>query len=40
MHKPARTSSVTRRLKEETAEPRHDRTEVRKDIRKTWWPDE
>ncbi|MCX3063120.1 hypothetical protein [Streptomyces beihaiensis] len=40
MHKPTRASSVTRRLQKEAAEVRRERPEVRKDIRKTWWPDE
>lgn len=40
VHKPARQSGITRRLREEAAEPRRERPEVRKDVRRTWWPDE
>ncbi|MBO1331960.1 hypothetical protein [Streptomyces sp. VRA16 Mangrove soil] len=41
MHKPVRSSSVTRRQQDEAAaEQRRERPEVRRDVRKTWWPDE
>ncbi|MGY0022904.1 hypothetical protein [Streptomyces sp. cg35] len=41
MHKPTGASTVTRRLREEAAAERvRERPEVRKDVRKTWWPDE
>jgi hypothetical protein len=40
MHKPAVASTITRRLREDAAEQTRERPEVRKDVRKTWWPDE
>ncbi|MGW6356406.1 hypothetical protein ACWFR5_14685 [Streptomyces sp. NPDC055092] len=41
INKPVTKSSTTRRQQQEdAAERRHDRPEVRKDIRRTWWPDE
>ncbi|WP_394435250.1 hypothetical protein [Streptomyces sp. SGAir0957] len=40
MHKPTGAGTVTRRLREEAAETVRERPEVRKDVRKTWWPDE
>ncbi|MEV3854622.1 hypothetical protein AB0J38_09885 [Streptomyces sp. NPDC050095] len=40
MHKPTGVSTLTRRLREEAAEQQRERPEVRKDVRKTWWPDE
>ncbi|WP_086020389.1 MULTISPECIES: hypothetical protein [unclassified Streptomyces] len=40
MHKPTARSTVSRRLQEEAAERVRERPEVRKDVRKTWWPDE
>ncbi|MFJ9041347.1 hypothetical protein ACIRF8_32885 [Streptomyces sp. NPDC102406] len=40
MHKPTGASTITRRLRDEAAETARERAEVRKDVRKTWWPDE
>ncbi|MFZ3571469.1 hypothetical protein ACOKM5_31555 [Streptomyces sp. BH097] len=40
MHKPTGSSSISRRLREDAAEAKRERPEVRKDVRKTWWPDE
>ncbi|MET8474532.1 hypothetical protein ABZY90_34245 [Streptomyces sp. NPDC006422] len=40
MHKPTGASTITRRLREDAAERGRERPEVRKDVRKTWWPDE
>ena len=41
MNKPvAKTDTTRRRQQDESAERRRDRPEVRKDIRRTWWPDE
>ncbi|MCX4646414.1 hypothetical protein ACFC18_16605 [Streptomyces sp. NPDC056121] len=42
INKPVAKTSTTRRQQQEdaAAERRHDRPEVRKDIRRTWWPDE
>ncbi|MFJ8822222.1 hypothetical protein ACIREE_10610 [Streptomyces sp. NPDC102467] len=40
MHKPTGASTITRRLREEATETARERPEVRKDVRKTWWPDE
>lgn len=40
VHKPTGASSITRRLQDEAAERKTERPEVRKDVRKTWWPDE
>ncbi|MFE4251128.1 hypothetical protein ACFRU3_16840 [Streptomyces sp. NPDC056910] len=36
----AKTSTTRRQQQEDAAERRDDRPEVRKDIRRTWWPDE
>jgi hypothetical protein len=43
INKPVAKTSTTRRQQRDdaaAAERRHDRPEVRKDIRRTWWPDE
>ncbi|MER5441885.1 hypothetical protein [Streptomyces sp. NPDC002790] len=40
MHKPTGASTITRRLREDAADVKQERPEVRKDVRKTWWPDE
>ncbi|MER5945890.1 hypothetical protein ABT127_07495 [Streptomyces sp. NPDC001904] len=40
MHKPVGQSTIARRLREEAVERQRERPEVRKDVRKTWWPDE
>ena len=42
MHKPTGASTLTRRLREDAAaaDLKRERAEVRKDVRKTWWPDE
>ncbi|MFF3494287.1 hypothetical protein ACFYWS_23370 [Streptomyces sp. NPDC002795] len=40
MHKPTGSSSIRRRLREDAADLKRERPEVRKDVRKTWWPDE
>ncbi|MEV6699750.1 hypothetical protein AB0M68_21730 [Streptomyces sp. NPDC051453] len=42
INKPVAKTSTTRRQQQEeaAAERRHDRPEVRQDIRRTWWPDE
>ncbi|WP_338694912.1 hypothetical protein V2W30_08335 [Streptomyces sp. Q6] len=42
-HKRTGASAITRRLRDlqdEAAERGRERPEVRKDVRKTWWPDE
>ncbi|MFI9775183.1 hypothetical protein ACIHCV_10765 [Streptomyces sp. NPDC051956] len=43
INKPVAKTSTTRRQRQDddaATERRHDRPEVRKDIRRTWWPDE
>ncbi|MGY0487475.1 hypothetical protein [Streptomyces sp. WG-D5] len=42
VHKPTGSSTLRRRLREDAtaADLKRERPEVRRDVRKTWWPDE